>query len=303
MSEEDDGIWFKESFSDYMIFENKVEKVYFTGYSKFQKVDIVELVNWGKTLYLDSKIQSSQIDEYIYHESLVHPSLLLHPFPKDVLIIGGGEGATLREVLKYKKIKNVTMVDIDGELVELCKKYMPEWSNGAFEDKRTELIIDDAENFVYNTDKKFDIIISDLTEPLSDGPSKYLFIVEYFETLYTRLKKEGILVLQSGPSFQGLTGFMGSVNKTLKQVFKEVIPYQAFVLSFSMMWGFNMAFKGLSFENEIKNIDKRIKERRLKLEFLSAEFIKSMMVLPKTILEGLNRGIVSTGKNPFVWNF
>ncbi len=303
MPEEDDGIWFRESFSDYIIFENKMEKVYFTGHSKFQKIDIVKLKNWGKTLYLDSKIQSSQIDERVYHESLVHPSLLLHPNPENVLIIGGGEGATLREVLKYKQVKSATMVDIDGELVDMCKRYMPEWSSGAFEDKRTELIIDDAKKFIENSDKRFDIIISDLTEPLDDGPSKYLFTVEYYQKLYDLLKPEGVIVLQSGPAFTGLLGFMGSVNQTLKQVFDEVIPYQSFVLSFSMMWGFNLGFKGLSHKEESLKIGERIKERDIELEFLSSDYIKGMMLLPKAILKELNKGKISTDKNPFVWDF
>jgi spermidine synthase len=302
MSEEDDGIWFRESFSDYLIFENKLEKVYFTGYSRFQKIDIVELKNWGKTLYLDSKIQSSQIDEKVYHESLVHPSVLLHPNPENVLIIGGGEGATLREVLKYKQLKSAIMVDIDGELVNLCKKYMPEWSSGAFEDKRAELIIDDAKKFIENTDKKFDIIISDLTEPLYDGPSKYLFTVEYYKKLYDLLNPEGIIVLQSGPAFPGLTGFMGSVNQTLKQVFNEVIPYQSFILSFSIIWGFNLGFKGLSYKKEIAAIGERIKKREIKLDFLSADFLRGMMLLPKSTLNELNKGKISTDKKPFVWD-
>ncbi len=303
MSDEGDnsGIWYREDFGDSISYLNKVEKVYFSGKSKFQKIDIVELGFLGKTLYLDSKIQSAQLDEYIYHEALVHPALLLHPNPEKVLIIGGGEGATLREVLKHKIVKRAVMVDIDGELVEFCKKYMPEWSDGAYDDPRAELIIGDAKNYIENKGESFDVIISDLTEPLEEGPSVYLFTKEFYGNIYNRLNKKGVFIAQSGSAFMGIAQFMSTNYKTLGSVFEEVIPYQIFLFSFSMMWGFNLALKGLNFNDEIKKVRERIDDRKLVMKHLDSSLINSMTILSKELWEELKRGKISTDKDPFYW--
>jgi len=301
MSDESDnsGLWFREDFGDSVSYLNRVEKVYFSGKSRFQKIDIVELGFLGKTLFLDSKIQSAQIDEYIYHEALVHPAILLHPAPKKVLIIGGGEGATLREVLKYKDIKKVVMVDIDGELVDYCKKYMPEWSNGAYEDPRAELIIGDAKKYIEEGSENFDIIISDLTEPLEEGPSVYLFTKEFYNKIYNRLNKKGIFVAQSGSAFMGIAQFMGTNYKTLQYVFSEVVPYQVFIFSFSMMWGFNLGLKGLDFNEQLEKIKDKIKN--IDLKYLDFDLIKSMIVLPKELRDELEKGKISSDNSPFFW--
>ena len=303
MSDEGDnsGIWYREDFGDSISYLNKVEKVYFSGKSKFQKIDIVELGFLGKTLYLDSKIQSAQLDEYIYHEALVHPALLLHPNPEKVLIIGGGEGATLREVLKHRIVKRAVMVDIDGELVEFCKKYMPEWSDGAYDDPRAELIIGDAKNYIENKGESFDVIISDLTEPLEEGPSVYLFTKEFYGNIYNRLNKKGVFIAQSGSAFMGIAQFMSTNYKTLGSVFEEVIPYQIFLFSFSMMWGFNLALKGLNFNDEIKKVRERIDDRKLVMKHLDPSLINSMTILSKELWEELKRGKISTDKDPFYW--
>ena len=131
--------YFVEMYTENLLRKIKIDELYFEGRTKYQKVHCFSNEFLGKTLFLDEKIQSAQIDEYVYHEALVHPSLLVHPSPKNVLVIGGGEGATIREVLRHPSIQNVTMVDIDEELVGICEKYLPEWSDGAFDDKRTDL--------------------------------------------------------------------------------------------------------------------------------------------------------------------
>ena len=127
--------YFVEMYTENLLRKIKIDELYFEGRTKYQKVHCFSNEFLGKTLFLDEKIQSAQIDEYVYHEALVHPSLLVHPSPKNVLVIGGGEGATIREVLRHPSIQNVTMVDIDEELVGICEKYLPEWSDGAFDDK------------------------------------------------------------------------------------------------------------------------------------------------------------------------
>ncbi len=298
----EEGLWFKEIFAEGVIYSYKVEKVYYSGSSKFQKIDLVELKVFGKTLFLDEKIQSAEIDEYIYHESLVHPAMMTHNEPKKVLILGGGEGATLREVLKHKTVEKVTMVDIDGELVEFCKKYLYEWHRGAFDDERTELIIGDAKEFVEKSNEKFDVIISDLTEPLEEGPSVYLFTKEYFERIFSILNERGVFVVQSGSALEGYSQFMASMNRTLKEVFDTVIPYWSFIFSFSMPWGFNMAIKGVR-DNSIDDLIKsNFIERKVDdLRYFTPELFKGSTFLPYGLKRELEKGKISENSSPFIW--
>ncbi|MCP2521119.1 fused MFS/spermidine synthase, partial [SCandidatus Aminicenantes bacterium Aminicenantia_JdfR_composite] len=217
-----EGIWFIQKYTDNATFQYLVKEIYFSGKTKYQKVDIVQVFLFGKSLFLDDKIQSAEVDEFVYHEALVHPAMIAHPNPEKILIIGGGEGATLREVLKHTTVKKAIMVDIDEELVKLCAKHMPEWSNGAFEDSRTEVIFDDARKFIENTDQKFDVIISDLTEPLEQGPSIYLFTREFYKKIYNILNENGVLVVQSGSADPYYNCFFASVYKTLEEIFPLV---------------------------------------------------------------------------------
>ena len=187
-----EGSYFFEPFTESFGRRLKVDKFYYPGKTKYQFVQCFYNEFLGKVLFLDKRIQSAQIDEYIYHESLVHPALITHPSPREVLVIGGGEGATLREVLRHSTVEKVIMVDIDRELVELCQKYLPEWSKGAFSNPKTDLIFKDARPFVEKTREKFDVIISDLTEPIEQGPSVFLFTEEFFSKNFAANLTRGI---------------------------------------------------------------------------------------------------------------
>ena len=299
--EESSQLWYEEPFTEGLRFSYRVKRIIYRGRSKFQNIDILDLEAFGKTLFLDGKIQSAEIDEYIYHEALVHPAMLLHPEPKKVLILGGGEGATLREILKHP-VEEVYMVDIDGELVEACRKYMPEWPNGAFEDKRTRLIIDDARNFVFETDKKFDVVISDLTEPLEEGPSKLLFTEEFYRKVKEILSPQGLIAVQSGSADPLYGFFFDSVFKTLKEVFSEVKQYLTFVFSFQMLWGFTLASKDLEINFENKEIFyNRIKSRGIQLEYIDPEILPSLFVLPRYLDKLRGKGVIIKDEKPFIW--
>jgi len=299
--EESSQLWYEEPFTEGLRFLYRVKRIIYRGRSKFQNIDILDLEAFGKTLFLDGKIQSAAIDEYIYHEALVHPAMLLHPEPKRVLILGGGEGATLRETLKHP-VEEVYMVDIDGELVEACRKYMPEWPDGAFEDKRTRLIIDDARNFVFQTDKKFDVVISDLTEPLEEGPSKLLFTEEFYRKVSEILSPQGIIAVQSGSADPLYGFFFDSVFKTLKQVFPEVKQYLTFVFSFQMLWGFTLASKDLEINFENKEIFyRRIESRGLQLGYIEPEILPSLFVLPRYLEKLRDKGVIIKDEKPFIW--
>lgn len=299
----DDGLWFLEKFTKNQLHSFKVKRIISSFSTKFQKVDIVELEIFGKTLFLNGKIQSSQIDEFIFHESLVLPSLITHPSPSDVLIIGGGEGATLREVLKDKNVKNAIMVDIDKELVEECEKHLPEWSNGAFKDKRAKVYFEDGEKFVEMTEKKFDFIILDLSEPVEDSPSVNLFTKEFYQKVYNVLKDDGIIAVQAGSTDPFYYQFFSSIIKTLQQIFPVVRPYWTFVFSFRMQWGFACASKKYDPTNiEEKEINERIEKRGINSQkFYHPGIHRALFSLPIYLIEGIKSASVITKDNPFFW--
>ena len=158
--------WLHDRISENFTQLHGIKEVLYTGRTQFQAVEIIRSGSLGKCLVLDGKIQSTEVDEFIYHEALVQPAMVTHPRPETAFIAGGGEGATLREVLSHKTVKRAVMIDIDAEVVDLCKKYLPEHSRGAFEDKRTELYHLDARDYPARSEDKFDIIITDLPDPI-----------------------------------------------------------------------------------------------------------------------------------------
>jgi spermidine synthase len=298
-----EGSYFFESFTESFGRRLKVEKFYYQGKTKYQFVQCFYNEFLGKVLFLDKKIQSAQIDEYIYHESLVHPALITHPSPREVLVIGGGEGATIREVLRHSTVEKVIMVDIDRELVELCQKYLPEWSEGAFSSPKTDLVFEDARHFVEQTRERFDVIISDLTEPIYQGPSVFLFTEEFFLNIFEALKEDGLFVIQAGSADPSYNQFFCSLVKTLKKVFPIVWPYWTFVLSFSTPWGFVLASKTKDpLKLDEKEIAQRMAERAVKrLKYYHPGFHQSYFALPLYLVKSLKQGKVLTDNKPFIW--
>ena len=145
MMDSDSGrSWYSEPLTPYLFQTCSVRATLYEGRTAYQRVQLLDSDAFGKMLVLDGKTQSSALDEAIYHDALVHPAMLLHPHPLRVFIAGGGEGATLREVLAHHTVERAVMVDIDGEVVELCKRHLPSFSQGAFEDPRAELHLADA---------------------------------------------------------------------------------------------------------------------------------------------------------------
>src|SRR5205823_12274239 len=166
--------------------------------TKFQHAEIMETLAYGKLLVLDGRIQSSQAEDFIYHEALVHPGMLAcDRAPESGLVIGGGEGATLREVLRYPSVRRAVMVDIDAEVVALCREHLPEMHQGAFEDPRTELRHEDARAYLERTDERFDLIVVDLVEPLEEGPACMLFTGEFYMLVRERLSPKGVMTMQA----------------------------------------------------------------------------------------------------------
>jgi spermidine synthase len=235
--------WFIEYFSAEEGHLHGIRHVLFSKQTPFQSLDIVELGSYGKALVLDGRIQSSIRDEFIYHEMLVHPAMLCHPEPRTVFIVGGGEGATLREVLRHRSVQRALMVDIDEEVVRRCREFLPEWHQGAFDDARTELRFVDARKYLEETAETFDVVIIDISEPIEEGPAYLLFTKEFYEIVRDRLSVAGVVSLQAGTvSLNDLACFT-AIHKTLERVFPVVAPAWASVPSFALPWGFSVATK------------------------------------------------------------
>jgi spermidine synthase len=260
----DSDKWYQDKISENLIQMHRVKEVLYQGQTKFQSIEILRTGSYGKCLVLDHKIQSSEVDEFIYHEALIHPAMISHPRPETVFIAGGGEGATLREILRYDSVKKVVMVDIDEEVISLSKKYLPEYSQGAFEDKRVELYHTDARKFLAESKDSFDIVIIDLTEPVEEGPAYLLYTQEFYRIVKDKLTSHGIISVQAGSASYTELLNLSSVYNTLKTAFPEVYPFQVDIPSFGGPWGFCLAFLNNNKIMSINEIDKRIKERSLK---------------------------------------
>jgi spermidine synthase len=280
-------------FADYIspdltVLHSIKERIY-SGRTKFQSVDIINTGSLGVCLVLDGKIQSSEVDEFIYHEALVHPAMLTHPHPESVFIAGGGEGATLREVLAYKTVKRAVMVDIDEDVVKLCRHFLPSWHQNAFDDPRAELHFADARKYLEESSDKFDVIIIDLADPLEQGPARLLYTQEFYQIVKQRLGPTGIMSVQAEPSeWRNLDNFTAIAN-TLRNVFSIARPYQAHVPSFLGLWGFVSASQRLDpCELTPEEVDARISTRiSKKLKSYDGLTHQAMFTIPKHIRQQL----------------
>ena len=257
----------------------------YQGASEFQEVEVVRTVPFGSLLITDGLMQSSEHDEYVYHESLVQPALAAHPNPKRVFIGGGGEGATLREVLRHPSVEECVMVDIDGDVVNMCREHTPFYSAGAYDDKRARLVIGDAKEGLMNEpDASFDVIIMDLSDPLDGGPCYQLYTTDFYRVLSEKLAPGGIFITQSGcASVRDAHHVFSPIHHTLRQVFPKVYGYTMCVPSFTSEWGFNLAVKDVEQDLSGEAVDETLKARGLDMRFYDAISHRRMFALPKPL--------------------
>ncbi len=295
------GDWFLDYSSPVDLAAYQKLAVLVSGKSRFQEYEIFVNRVWGKVLLLDGRLQSAEKDEFIYHEALVHPALAAHPDPRRVLVMGGGEGATLREVLKSPGVAHAVMVDIDREVVEVCRQWLPEFHQGAFEDSRTELVFADGRAWLAaQPDGSFDIILLDLTEPLEEGPALLLFTREMYGLVYKKLAPGGLAAVQSGTA--GPWGrLLPDLNRTLRAVFPRVASYTAFIPSFMDLYGFHLAGGEDFVWPSPREVATRLQTRAMpRLRWLGPEFAAGLPFLPVYLQARLAReGRVLTDAAPF----
>ena len=287
--EEITGKWVIETVMPDLAIMLKVDEVLYSGHTGYQRVEVVQSEVYGRSLLLDGKTQSTERDEHIYHESLVHPAMLMHPDPRRVFIGGGGEGGTLRETLAHRSVEKITMVDLDQQVVELCREHLPQHHGGAFDDRRTELVFDDARGFLKSTDQTFDVMIMDLVDPLEGGPAYLLYTEEYYEIARARLNPGGILVTQSGPAgFLSLRECFTTIYTTLESIFTHSVPYQVHIPSFITLWGFAVASDSPLPDLDLAAVDRCLQERVAKtLRHYDGQSHEAMFALPRHIRDGI----------------
>ena len=240
-----EGAWHYETITPDLVQAERVVEVKYEGRTAFQHVSIQDTACFGLCLVLDDKTQSTAVDEFIYHEALTHPAMLAHPSPRDVFIAGGGEGATAREALAHNTVRSVVMVDLDRDVVELCRRHLPDFNRGSFDDLRLELQHEDAYAYLERTDRTFDVAIIDVPDPLEEGPAVMLYTVEFYELLRRRLNPGGIMVAQSGPTGPAFyEQCFSAVANTVGSVFPRFYACEAFVPSFGSTWGFSLGSLG-----------------------------------------------------------
>ena len=266
----------------------RMDKLLHEVRTEHQHLVIFENPRMGRVMALDGVIQTTEADEFIYHEMLTHVPILAHGSAKRVLIIGGGDGGMLREVAKHRSVEHITMVEIDGTVVDMCKEFLPNHSNGAYDDPRLNLVIDDGMRFVANTTEKFDVIISDSTDPI--GPGEVLFSENFYQACHRCLNEGGILVTQNGTPFMQIEEVKTTAGR-LRSLFPDWHFYQAAVPTYiggamTFAWGAtNTAYRKLSREN----LQQRFAGSGIVTRYYNPEIHIGAFALPQYVLQAVNK--------------
>ena len=266
----------------------RMEKLLHEVRTEHQHLVIFENPRMGRVMALDGVIQTTEADEFIYHEMLTHVPILAHGNAKRVLIIGGGDGGMLREVTKHRSVEHITMVEIDGTVVDMCKEFLPNHSKGAYEDPRLNLVIDDGMRFVATTTEKFDVIISDSTDPI--GPGEVLFSENFYQACHRCLNEGGILVTQNGTPFMQIEEVKTTAGR-LRSLFPDWHFYQAAVPTYiggsmTFAWGAtNTAYRKLSRET----LRQRFAGSGIVTRYYNPEIHLGAFALPQYVLQAVNK--------------
>ena len=285
-----EGSWHYELITPDLYQAERINHVFFSGRTPYQEVVVQDGAAFGRSLVLDGKTQSTEVDEFVYHEGLVHPAMISHRAPTSVFVAGGGEGATIREVLKHNAVESVVMVDIDSKVVDLCREYLPNHHRGSFDDPRVRLVYADALAYLESTSERFDIVIIDVPDPLEAGPAYLLFTQEFYSLIRDRLRPGGAMVSQSGPTGPSFYEQCFSVvANTVASVFPAVTMSETFVPSFGSTWGFVIGSLGEDpGDLSPEEVDARIAARITgQLRYFDGTTLRGMVSVPKYLRESV----------------
>lgn len=279
------SVWFSEDHTKNVSFNIKVELL-ISKQSEFQKIDIYQTKDFGKVLVMDERIMLTEKDEKIYHEMMVHVPMAVHRKAKDVLIIGGGDGGVLRELIRYQSLESIDMVEIDALVPEICQEYLPGIASG-FTDSRLNLLIADGLKHVRTSLKKYDLIIVDSTDPF--GPGESLFTREFYGHCYDALAEDGVLVNQhESPYYPEDAREAKAIFAKTNSIFPIDKLYQAHIPTYpSGHWLFGFISKSL---DPIKDLQAQSwKLLNLDTHYYNVNLHRGSFALPNYVLRLINK--------------
>lgn len=284
------NVWFTDKDDDQGLSLRYTGDVLFDQKSDFQRVKVLDTYKYGKMLALDNMVMTTEKDEFHYHEMISHPAMFTHGNIKNILVIGGGDGGTIRELLKHESVEKVTMVEIDGTVIEACKEHLPQIA-AAFDNSKLELHVADGIDFVKNaTQDTYDLIVVDGSDPV--GPAEGLFTVEFYQNCFNALKSDGILVAQGeSPKFNE-KAFV-ELNSTLKGIFGQESVHTSllYVPTYPTgMWSFQWGVKGESNPMQINEKAEQIEVfcEAQELNYYNFHIHKASFALPTFVKKMLN---------------
>ena len=277
-------LWFTEPHTETAQFSIKVKQQLFSTQSEFQRIDVFDSEEFGLFLVIDGFMMASQKDEFIYHEMISHVPMAANPDIKEALVIGAGDGGTVRELCRYKSIEHIDMVEIDNAVVDASKKYLP-FLSCSLDDKRVCIHYTDGIDFVKTKNAVYDLIIVDSTDPV--GPGEGLFTKEFYANCYTALKKDGILVNQhESPYYKADAEYMKRAHRRINEVFPICSVYQAHIPSYpSGHWLFGFASKTIK---PVEDLDADCwNSLGIATQYYNTELHKGCFALPNYVLKML----------------
>ncbi|UOQ94995.1 polyamine aminopropyltransferase [Halobacillus shinanisalinarum] len=267
--------WFTEKQTENFGITAKVNRTLHKEQTEFQELEVVETEEWGRMLLLDDMVMTTEKDEFVYHEMIAHVPLFTHPSPKKVLVVGGGDGGVIREVLKHESVEQATLAEIDGKVIEYSKTYLPSIA-GALDNPRVDVQVSDGFMHIAKSEREYDVIMVDSTEPV--GPAVSLFTKGFYEGIANALKEDGILVAQTdNPWFKA--DLIRQVYGDVKETFPITRVYTANIPTYpSGLWTFTM---GSKIYDPLKVPDERFQEFDTK--YYTKELHNACFALPKFV--------------------
>lgn len=257
-----------------------VKNMLYSGRSDFQKIDVFETSEWGRVLILDGMVMLSEQDEFVYHEMIVHPALSIHPNPKNILIIGGGDGGTAREALQHPTVQKIDIIEIDPSVVKVCREYFPQVHR--FDDARINLQHADGAAFLQESTTAYDVIIIDGSDPV--GPAKVLFSTEFFYACQQHLSHDGIFICQSeSPWVEKYRPVIADMYQSLSILYSFVHPYLcAIPLYPTGLWSMMMASQTINplSEASLDSVYARFDDIESELNYFNPEIYRASFALP-----------------------
>lgn len=268
-------LWYTEKQTDAFGITAKIRETLVTEKTDYQDLAVIDTVEFGRMLVLDGMVMTTVRDEFVYHEMVAHPALFTHPSPKHVLVVGGGDGGVIREVLKHPEVQKAVLVDIDGKVIEYSKKFLPEIA-GWLDNPRVEVKVGDGYMHIHENKNAYDVIMVDSTEPV--GPAVELFSRGFYQGIYDALKEDGMFVAQTdNPWFKA--DLIQSVNRDVKEIFPIVRVYGANIPTYpSGLWTFTLGSKT---HDPLQVDEAKIPE--LDTKYYTPRLHKSAFVLPRFV--------------------